>query len=114
MIAWAYAFPSVWSMVAGSLLGSLLRALLSHVTIPGPRMGLRWQNEHIKEIVAFGKLSARIKSAPLKLGLNAKGRALLGKRGKVKATLTIVATNSQGEAQTVTKSVTVSRPKKKH
>ena len=55
MIAGAYAFPSVWSMVAGSLLGSLLRALLSHVIIPGPRMKLTWRNEHIKEIVAFGK-----------------------------------------------------------
>ncbi len=53
------------------------------------------------------------KSAPLKLGLNAKGRALLGRRGKVKATLTIVATNSQGEAQTVTNTVTLKRPAKK-
>jgi hypothetical protein len=54
------------------------------------------------------------KSAALKLGLNAKGRAKLAKRGGLKATLTIVATNSQGESQTVTKSVTVIRPKKKH
>jgi O-antigen/teichoic acid export membrane protein len=55
MIAWAYAFQSVWAIVAGILIGSLLRALLSHLLIPGPRMGFAWRNEHIKEIVAFGK-----------------------------------------------------------
>jgi O-antigen/teichoic acid export membrane protein len=55
MIVWAYAFPSVWSMVAGTLIGSFLRAVLSHVVIPGPRMGFVWRTEHIKEIVAFGK-----------------------------------------------------------
>jgi O-antigen/teichoic acid export membrane protein len=55
MIAWAYAFPSVWSIVAGGLAGSLLRALLSHVIIPGPRMAFTWRKEHLKEIVSFGK-----------------------------------------------------------
>jgi hypothetical protein len=51
------------------------------------------------------------KTVPLKLGLNAKGRAALARRGGLKATLTIVATNTQGETQTVTKSVTVKRAK---
>jgi O-antigen/teichoic acid export membrane protein len=55
MIAWAYAFPSVWSIVGGGLAGGVLRLLLSHLVLPGPRMGLSWQSEHIKEIVAFGK-----------------------------------------------------------
>lgn len=55
MIAWAYALPSVWSIVVGTLLGGLLRVLLSHVMIPGPRMGFAWGNDHIKEIVTFGK-----------------------------------------------------------
>jgi hypothetical protein len=55
------------------------------------------------------------KTVPLKLSLNAKGRAVLAKRHSLKATLTIVATNAQGESQTVTKSVTVKpeKPKKK-
>jgi O-antigen/teichoic acid export membrane protein len=55
MIAWAYAFQSVWSIVAGTLLSALLRVALSHVLIPGPRMGFSWGNDHIKEIVTFGK-----------------------------------------------------------
>lgn len=55
MIAWAYAFPSVWAMVAGALVGSLLRLLLSHLIVPGPRMLLTWHKEHIKEVVTFGR-----------------------------------------------------------
>jgi O-antigen/teichoic acid export membrane protein len=55
MIAWAYVSSSVWSMVFGALLGSLLRAVLSHVIVPGPRMGFAWQMQDIKEIIAFGK-----------------------------------------------------------
>ncbi len=50
------------------------------------------------------------KSAPLKLTLNSKARAKLDKVRPVKATLTIVATNAQGESQTVTRSVTVKPP----
>ena len=55
MIAWAYALPSVWAIVAGGLIGSLLRTLLSHAIIPGPRMTWEWQSRHVKEIVHFGK-----------------------------------------------------------
>jgi O-antigen/teichoic acid export membrane protein len=55
MIAWAYLSPSVWSMVTGSLAACLLRALLSHLIVPGPRMTFSWQSDHIREIVTFGK-----------------------------------------------------------
>jgi O-antigen/teichoic acid export membrane protein len=55
MIVWAYAFPSVWSIVAGSLLASLLRLILSHMIIPGPRMSFTSHREYLKQIVAFGK-----------------------------------------------------------
>jgi hypothetical protein len=53
------------------------------------------------------------KTIPLKLALNAKGLAALAKRHSLKATLTVVATNSAGESQTVTKSVTVKSPSAK-
>jgi hypothetical protein len=52
------------------------------------------------------------RSAPMKLTLNGKARAILTRRHMLKATLTIVATNPQGESQTIVKSVTV-KPKKK-
>jgi hypothetical protein len=55
------------------------------------------------------------KTVPLKLALNSKGRAKLAKQHSLKATLTVVATNAQGESQTLTRGVTVksAKPKKK-
>jgi hypothetical protein len=52
------------------------------------------------------------KSAPLKLKLNAKGRARLAQGKPLKVTLTVVATNSAGEAGTLTRSVTLKPAKK--
>jgi hypothetical protein len=52
------------------------------------------------------------KSAPIKLALNPTGRAALAKAHRLKATLTVVATNPQGESQTVTRSVTIKRAAK--
>jgi hypothetical protein len=58
------------------------------------------------------------KTVGIKLSLNSTARAKLKKKGTLKATLTIVATNPQGEAQTTTKSITIKqrppRHKKKH
>jgi hypothetical protein len=53
------------------------------------------------------------KSAPLKLKLNAKGRARLAKGKPLKATLTVVATSAAGEASTLTRTVTVKPAKPK-
>lgn len=54
------------------------------------------------------------KTVALTLKLNGEGRAALHKRGKLTATLTIIATNAQGEAQTQTRQVTIKpAPKKK-
>ena len=55
MIGWAYLFPSAWSIVVGTLAGAGIRAVMSHLVIPGPRMAFVWNADHIKEIVAFGK-----------------------------------------------------------
>jgi hypothetical protein len=68
-----------------------------------------------KKPVVLGKGKTTIpsgKSAPLKLTLNSKARAKLAKGHALKATLTIVATNAQGEAQTVTRAVTVKPAKR--
>ena len=53
------------------------------------------------------------KTVALKLVLNAKGRAKLARQHSLKATLTIVATNAQGEAQRITRSVSVKSAKAK-
>lgn len=63
-----------------------------------------------KKPVVLGKGTTTVpsgRSAPLKLTLNSKARARLAKGHSLKATLTIVATNAQGESQTVTRAVTV-------
>jgi hypothetical protein len=52
------------------------------------------------------------KSAPLKLALNGKGRAQLAKGKPLKATLTVVATNPQGESGTLTRSITLKPARK--
>lgn len=53
------------------------------------------------------------KTVRLTLKLNDKGKAALNSQGSLHATLTIVATNPQGEKQTTTRAVTVKRAKKK-
>jgi hypothetical protein len=50
------------------------------------------------------------KTVGVKLSLNSKARAQLKKKGSLKATLTVVAANPQGETQTTTRSVTIKRP----
>jgi hypothetical protein len=67
-----------------------------------------------KPPVVLGKGKTTVpsgKSAPLKLTLNSKARAKLAQGHSLKATLTVVATNAQGESQTVTRAVTVKPPK---
>lgn len=70
-----------------------------------------------KQPVVLGKGKTTVptgKSAPIKLTLNSKARAKLAKGHALNALLTIVATNAQGESQTVTRAVTVKpKPAKK-
>jgi O-antigen/teichoic acid export membrane protein len=55
MIIWAWLSPSVWVIVGGGLVGSLVRVTLSHISIAGPTMSAQWDREHVREIVHFGK-----------------------------------------------------------
>lgn len=55
MITWAYFSSSVWAIVAGTLLAGVLRVILSHSIIPGPRMRFAYERDHVSEIVSFGK-----------------------------------------------------------
>ncbi len=52
------------------------------------------------------------RSRALRVGLNRTARRLLGRRGRLRARLTVVATNAAGEKQTVTRTVTVKAPRK--
>jgi O-antigen/teichoic acid export membrane protein len=55
MLIWAWTAPSVWALVGGSLAGAAFRTVLSHVLVPGPRMNLKWEKDHFREIVRFGR-----------------------------------------------------------
>jgi hypothetical protein len=82
----------------------------------GPFAALAAAGKAKAKPVVLGKGKTTVpsgKSAGLKLTLNGKARAKLAAGHTLKATLTIVATNSQGESQTVTRVVTV-KPAKKH
>jgi O-antigen/teichoic acid export membrane protein len=55
MIGWAFEFRNVWALVAGNLFSGTLRVVLSHTLVPGPRMAWRWNKDHFREIIHFGK-----------------------------------------------------------
>jgi O-antigen/teichoic acid export membrane protein len=46
---------SVWVLVSGSLVTSLVRMLLTHAWLPGARNRLRWERTAFREILGFGK-----------------------------------------------------------
>jgi len=55
VFAWALWAPSAWAIVASIIAGEVVRTVLSHVIVPGPRMAFRWERHHFREIVRFGK-----------------------------------------------------------
>lgn len=55
MVIWAWIAPSVWALVGGGVAGAILRLVLSHTIVPGPWMSLKWNRDHVREIVRIGK-----------------------------------------------------------
>jgi O-antigen/teichoic acid export membrane protein len=46
---------SIWSLVAGQLIGTALGAVLTHTALPGHPNHFAWDQDALNEIVAFGK-----------------------------------------------------------
>lgn len=55
MIIWAWLDRSIWALVAGALVASLVRVILSHTLLSGPKNQLHWDREAFHEIIGFGK-----------------------------------------------------------
>lgn len=55
MVVWALVEKNIWALVAGGLTGSLVRTLLSHVSIPGQGNRWHWSPDALRDIVRFGK-----------------------------------------------------------
>ena len=46
---------SVWALLVGTLTGSAMRTLLSHVAVPGAPVRPCWDRSHVRELLDFGK-----------------------------------------------------------
>jgi O-antigen/teichoic acid export membrane protein len=54
-VSLAVLWPSVWALLLGGLVGASCRTILSHLAIPGPRMGFAWNKDVREELWSFGK-----------------------------------------------------------
>ena len=54
MVGLAWRWPSVWSLIWGNLVTSLLRVVGSHVLLPGPNNRFAWDRSAARGIFSFG------------------------------------------------------------
>lgn len=55
MVAWALVSPTVWSLVAGSVAISLIRMVLSHTLLPGPKNRFAFDPSAATALFHFGR-----------------------------------------------------------
>lgn len=55
MIALALAWPSVWALVIGALIGSAAKLVLMSAFLPGRRNRLHWDRDAARDLIRFGK-----------------------------------------------------------
>ncbi len=55
MIVYAWLSPTVWALVFGSVFGSLIKMVASHMMLEGPPNSFHWESKLFKEIVKFGQ-----------------------------------------------------------
>jgi O-antigen/teichoic acid export membrane protein len=54
-LTWAALRPSVWALVAGGVVNAGVRALLSHLALPGPGNRLAWDPAAARALLRFGR-----------------------------------------------------------
>ena len=55
MVILAYLIQSVWALVIGGLVGSIIRMMLYHLVLPGIRNRLHWNRSAVRDLIGFGK-----------------------------------------------------------
>ena len=55
MIGWALVSPSYWALAVGALVSPFVKAVLSHVAIPGPRDRFDWDPPSARALAQFGR-----------------------------------------------------------
>lgn len=69
--------PTVWVLVYGALVAAAVKALASHVWLPGIRHRLRWEAEAVRELVGYGRWI--LLSSALTFSTNSTSSLILGK-----------------------------------
>jgi O-antigen/teichoic acid export membrane protein len=75
-LAWATVDASIWALAAGWIFGAALRALLSHVILPGPPNRLEWDRSAFAAVRRIAGWA--LVSSPLTFLLASGDRLLLG------------------------------------
>lgn len=55
MIVWAWQFPSVWALVAGSIVVTVVKTLCTHFLIEGEPNRFHWDRQAFQEMQRFGR-----------------------------------------------------------
>lgn len=55
IIAWAWFSPTVWALVAGSMISNAAYTVASHFILPGHRNRFHWNREDARELFRFGR-----------------------------------------------------------
>lgn len=55
MVALAWAWPSVWALIVGTLVSAATKTALSHILLAGPPDRIRWDRTAFSELFHFGK-----------------------------------------------------------
>ncbi len=55
MILWALVNPSIWALIVGSLVASVIHMIWSHRLIPNYKNSFSWDREAAQEVLSFGK-----------------------------------------------------------
>ncbi len=55
MIVHSFFYPSIWSLVFGSIFGSFVNLIFSHILNPGPKNRFHFDFDSFKELFDFGK-----------------------------------------------------------
>ena len=55
MVIWAILSPSIWALLAGGLVGAMVRTLCSHWLLPGQQNRFRWEPQAAKSLMRFGR-----------------------------------------------------------
>ncbi|WP_428387150.1 oligosaccharide flippase family protein [Mucisphaera sp.] len=55
MVAWAWVSPTVWSLIAGGILGSTTSVVIGHWLLPSHQHRLSIEKESLKSLLGYGK-----------------------------------------------------------